>query len=252
MRNRLENIMKFFDGYNSAADSAFKDFSENFSRLKAGYLQLRDDHRRTDKIHAEDFNLFQILGVAHYEVSTHSAVLRELLDSTGTHGQGNLFFLEFLSMLAEKGIIPKNEVVSYSTKTFDDYICEAERSVDTGRIDIIIERVHGDFPFCLIIENKVWAIDQEKQIERYWQELDSKKSMPIGRKKILYLSLAGHLPSEWSIDNSVRQELEGRGVLHCISYKQDIKQWLENALAKVGSEKVKYSLIQYMDVFKTL
>lgn len=248
----INAINKFFINLKSLTGDPFADFENRFKKLKNSYYQLLEDYRKNNKIKAEDFNLFQILGVAHYEVSTHSAVLRELLDSNGTHGQGNLFFVEFLSMLAEKGIIPKNEVMSYSTKPFDDYICEAERSVYTGRIDIIIERLDGDFPFCLIVENKVWAEDQEKQIERYWQELDSKKSMPIGRKKILYLSLDGHLPSEWSIDNSVRQELEGKNVLHCISYKQDIKQWLENALSKVESEKVKYSLMQYMDVFKTL
>lgn len=229
----------------------FNEFKDKFLLLKNNYTQMLDEYRNENTLIAENFNIFHILDVADYEVTTHSAMLRELLDSNGTHGQGNLFFIEFLSMLAEKGIIPKDDIKSYSTKTFDDYICEAERSVDTGRIDIIIERLAGDFPFCIIIENKVWAEDQEKQIERYWQELE-KKNLPDTQKKILYLSLDGKLPSEWSLNSQVKAGLEAKKVLHCLSYKQDIRQWHENVLPEVKSEKVKFAILQYIDVIKQL
>ena len=230
----------------------FNKLKDKFLILKNKYSQMLSEYRNENTVMAKDFNIFHILGVAHYEVSTHSSFLRELLDSNGTHGQGNLFFIEFLSMLAAKGVIPRDDIKSYSTKTFDDYVCEAERSVDTGRVDIIVEQLAGDAPFCIIIENKVWAEDQEKQIERYWQELVGKKNIPINRKKILYLSPDGHLPSEWSIDKTTRYELENKGILHCISYKKDIRQWLENVLPKVESDKVKHSLIQYIDALLKL
>lgn len=232
-------------------DKVIDDFKNNFLRYKNDYYLALDRYRIENKTIAEDFNIFNILGVEHYEVSTHSSLLRELLDSNGSHGQGNLFFIEFLSMLSDKGIIPREEINKYSSKMFDDYICEAERAVDTGRIDIIIERLECEFPFCLIIENKIWAVDQEKQIERYWQELKKKKA-PENRKKILYLSIDGHLPSEWSIDNKLRNELENQQVLYCISYKEDVKLWLGKSLQKIESEKVKYIIGQYIDVLKKL
>jgi hypothetical protein len=251
MPNSLENIKNFYAGYHSLGEEAFKKYSDNFLRLKIEYLQLKNEYRNLNKTLAEDFNIFQILNVQHYEVSTHSAMIRELLDSTGTHGQGNLFFLEFLNMLSEKEIISNNDTSTYSSNIFDNYSCISEQSVETGRIDIVIERLYSDFPFCFIIENKVWAVDQEKQIERYWQELQ-KKNIPEDRKKILYLSPNGYLPSEWSIDNQTRMYLENKRILHCISYSRDIIYWLEKVLPKIESEKVRYLVAQYCDILKSL
>lgn len=232
-------------------DNSPADFERQFLMFKKGYYKLLEDYGETNKAEAADFNIFHLLGVASYEVTTHSSMLRELLDANGSHGQGNLFFTSFLTMLMSKGIITKNDAASYSTKTFDDYSCLAEQAVDTGRIDIIIERLHGDFPFCLIIENKVWAVDQEKQIERYWQEL-KKKNISDSQKKILYLSLDGKLPSAWSLDSQVKADIEAKKVLHCLSYKHDIRKWIENVLTEVQSEKVKFVLLQYIDIIKQL
>src|SRR3990170_8291943 len=96
----------------------FKEFADTFEKLKNGYALIREDNKRK----AWDFNIFRLLEAERYEVATHSSMLRDLLDSRGTHGQGNLFFKEFLSMLLEKRII-QDENTSYSNKTFDDYLC---------------------------------------------------------------------------------------------------------------------------------
>jgi len=45
------------------------------------------------------FNLFEILHIGHYEVRTHSPIIAELLNPTGTHGQGCAFLRKFLSLL---------------------------------------------------------------------------------------------------------------------------------------------------------
>lgn len=81
---------------------ADNQFESGFLRLKNNYMRMLSDYRESNELLAEDFNIFSLVGVGHYEVTTHSAILRELLDSQGSHGQGNLFFIEFLSMLAEK------------------------------------------------------------------------------------------------------------------------------------------------------
>lgn len=235
-----------------SSDVELREFANKFQKLKDGFQQLHSDYLETNKTEAADFNIFHLLGVAHYEVSTHSAMLRELLDSNASHGQGNLFFIEFLSMLADKKIIHKDDIHKYSPKTFDDYVCEAERSVATGRIDIIIERLHGDFPFCIIIENKVYAVDQYEQIERYWAELEKKAHIPESRKEIIYLTPKGCLPSEDSIDCQTRKELESKGALHYLSYNQDIRQWLEGVLSKVESPKVEGMLRHYIEIVKDL
>lgn len=231
---------------------AYSQFESGFLRLKNDYARMLSDYRRSNMQLAEDFNIFSLVGVEHYEVSTHSAILREFLDAQGSHGQGNLFFIEFLSLLADKGIIPKEDINKYSPMTFDNYACDAERSVATGRIDIIVERLDGDFPYSIIIENKVYAVDQYEQIERYWAELEKKKHIPVERKEIIYLTPKGGLPSEDSIDSTKRKELEDMGALHYISYNTDVSCWLENALNKVKSPKIEYTVRQYIELVRNL
>lgn len=48
------------------------------------------------KITAEDFNIFNILGISHLEVSTHSRFISNLLDPCGSHYQGNIFLELFM------------------------------------------------------------------------------------------------------------------------------------------------------------
>lgn len=251
MENLLENIKEFFSDYCHLIDTEKKQFENSFLKFKNNYNKIISEYRKLNFELAESFNIFQILNIMHYEVSTHSAILRELLDSNGTHGQGNLFFIEFLNMLVGKGILLRDDPLRYSAKQFDNYSCIAEKSIDNGRIDIIISRFQGDFPFCLIIENKVYAKDQEKQIERYWDKL-KRMNIPEDRKKILYLTPDGRDPSEWSIDKGMREELEDKGILHYISYKVDIKKWLEDVLKKTRSPKVQCLLQQYVDILGIL
>lgn len=221
-------------------------FIRDFERLKKTYVEIRDDHLVSNKKFAEDFNVFNILGLAYSEVRTHSAILREILDSNGTHGQGNIFFKGFLDMLVRKGILT-DEISSFTNEAFDTYDCEAERAVAVGRIDLIIERLDGGLPFSFVIENKIYAADQEEQIARYWQELN-RKSVPVGRKKIFYLTPDGYDPSTWSVDGELRRDLQIDGILHCLSYREDIKSWLNDSLCKIESEKVKIIIEQYLDI----
>ena len=48
------------------------------------------------------FNIFEILKAEHYEVSTHSAILAELLNPKGSHGCTDLFLKSFLEVLDQK------------------------------------------------------------------------------------------------------------------------------------------------------
>lgn len=135
---------------------------------------------------------------------------------------------------------------------FDNYACDAERAVATGRIDIIVERLESDFPYSIIIENKVYAVDQYKQIERYWAELEKKTHIPKRRKEIIYLTPKGGIPSEDSIDSMKRKELEENGALHYVSYNIDVCRWLETALMKVKSPKIEHTVRQYIDLVRNL
>ena len=49
----------------------------------------------------EDFNVFRLCGVDHYE-TMHSKILAEFLNPQGSHGQRTLFLACFQKLLKEK------------------------------------------------------------------------------------------------------------------------------------------------------
>lgn len=113
----------------------------------------RDDkHRRG----LNNLNVFTILRSAHEEVGLHSRFIAFLLDPEGDHGQGDLF----LRLFMEECGLPGFEIDTKSAQVR----CEYEN------IDIYIT----DGSKHIIIENKIWAGDQEKQIERYIEVISGK------------------------------------------------------------------------------
>ena len=99
------------------------------------------------------FNLFSITKIEKKEVNTHSALIAELLNPKGTHYQGDLFLKLFFNSISYL----KNISLDFSTA-----IVKKEKSFNKGkdRVDIFIEFDN----FILIIENKIDASDQNKQI----------------------------------------------------------------------------------------
>src|SRR5262245_23532359 len=81
----------------------------------------------------------------------------------------------------------------------------------SGRIDIVIDPVFGS---PIIVENKIYAGDQENQLFRYRNHYPN--------AHILYLTLDGSTPAASSIGNMVIDN-----DFHTGSYKKDILKWLE-------------------------
>ena len=105
------------------------------------------------KITAEDFNIFNILGISHLEVSTHSRFISNLLDPCGSHYQGNIFLELFMRKI---GIEDFN---------YADASIEVEKSENKyERFDIFIT---DGKDWTIIIENKIYARLKKKQLERY-------------------------------------------------------------------------------------
>ena len=100
----------------------------------------------------ERFNMFATLGVAHYEV-THSAIIASFLNPQELHGQGDKFLKLFLSIIGDE-----TELDTANSNVY------TESSNDDGRIDILIEDNNKK---AVIIENKIYAGDQNEQLKRY-------------------------------------------------------------------------------------
>lgn len=185
------------------------------------------------------FNIFRICGVNHYE-NTHSSILAELLNPQGSHSLKNQFLDAFLETIGK----------SFTLKDFDttNATVHTEYVTDNGRIDILIKDHKKN---AIIIENKIYACDQPKQLIRYnvyaeGEFKDKNKDKEENNKKyqIYYLTLFGSEASEQSA---------GDVIYHTISYAETIIQWLDKCIAlAVRLPLVRETLIQYSNHIKQL
>ena len=186
---------------------------------------------------ASQFNLFQIIGAGHYEVSTHSALLATLLDPRGSHGQGPLFLKRFI---ATEAIRKAPGFPAQFDADSADVECEISIGLKTeisgGRLDILIKDKNRR---KIIIENKIHASEQENWVQRYLKYLGDDGCL-------LYLTLSGVDPSEAKTE-------EHKSKVHPISYATTIKDWLvecrkESATIPI----VRESLTQYIHLINNL
>ena len=175
------------------------------------------------------FNMFRICGVNHYE-NTHSAIIAELLNPQGTHSLKSGLLEAFLSLI-DKDFVPTDFNPSNAT-VYTEYT-----TTDKGRIDILIKDTNKN---ALIIENKIYAADQNEQLKRYDQFAEKE----FKAYQIYYLTLWGNEPSLQS----------GKGVNYLtISYADTIIRWLDKCIAlSARLPLVRETLIQYSNHLKIL
>jgi len=236
----------------------YKDFSKilerqkiiyykaKFSGLFNGYSSLRNLIIKINTKEAFDYNIFEILNIKTAEVKTHTPFLRNLLDVNGTHGQSNLFINSFI-----KSFIPIKKRDCFLLNDFKDYYIEEEKVFLNGRIDLIIQSLDPEKRFAIIIENKIYARDQYRQLTRYNNFLKTKK-LDNCQKIIFYLTPNGINPSSESISNELLTELKDNNILYNISYKKDIVNWLNGIIEHIQSNKIKYQIEQYLKIISNL
>jgi hypothetical protein len=202
---------------------------QNTEKLLNEVSKKLNDFETTQKKAGELFNIFSITKIERREVDTHSAMIAELLNPRGRHGQDDKFLIEFLKI-----VIPA-ECPFTGTKEAKVF---KEKSFDKSRIDILI--VLDDHVF--VIENKIDADDGHKQLHRYKEILDSRFKQ--NSKHLLYLT----------IDGSVAEKYSHCGVpYHCISYEEHILNWLASCIETSNTQPtIKYALKQYQNLVEKI
>lgn len=210
----------------------------NIDKTKHLLIQVKGLLKSYDKLTqstGENFNIFSVMGMESNEVKTHSAIIGALLNPKGSHGQKDVFLKLFIK------ICEKNDILlDIST---NDAITKIEESVgkingegtEGGRIDIL---VHDTKNQAFVIENKIYAPEQNNQIGRY------NKAFP--NAPIFYLTLTGDKPKSSG-------ELIENVDYFIISYKEHILLWLEECV----KEAVKFPMLrevlnQYINLVKKL
>lgn len=206
---------------------------ENIQQLMTRINEISNKYEEISKVSGDNFNVFRVIELTSDEVRLHSKFLAELLNPKGSHGQGSKFLDLFIQQFDIKNVDSETSKVDV-----EKYI--GNKTKDTGgRIDILIEDSKQN---AIIIENKIYASDQENQLKRY---SNYKRNY---NKLIFYLNLDGSDPSENSY-----QDLEKDKHFKIISYEYDILNWLENCKKEsVSLPLLREGIAHYMNLIKHL
>lgn len=192
------------------------------------------EERKT--LSGENFNVFNILNLSTNEVRTHSAFLAELLNPKGSHNQKELFLELFVKQL---GIV--NFSCPGARIEVEKYIGPiSESKSEGGYIDIIIT---DTFNNSIIIENKIYAGDQEKQLLRYSNFGKNNRNSFY----LYYLTIEGKDATDFSKLGLKKEDFTN------ISYTSNILKWLESCHKEsVHLPILRETILQYINLIKIL
>ena len=177
-----------------------------------------------------DFNVFTALRSSGDEVNLHSRFLYAVLNWTTPDGKlENL--RDFVTKIAGvQDFRLEGAKVGRETHNIDLLIEENDKNDETQRQ-------------AIVIENKIWAGDQEQQLQRYKQKLVDLGYHPSAIH-LRYLTPFGTEPSGQSI-----------GDLECktISYRDDLPPWLERCQQRaMDHPSLRESIAQYLQLIRDI
>lgn len=202
---------------------------------------LNQAYKRLEDEKGENYNLFKVIDMTSNETSVHSAFLADLLNPKGLHHIGDVFlrlftdeFLNGMSFSTETAIVEREKYIGPVTATTG------------GRLDIIVTDADRK---AIIIENKIYASDQENQLIRYHNYAEKNTS----EHKLFYLSLDGTVHDEDKTAKHDNKELIEEEHYFTISYESDILKWLEQCREKVVNKPlIREGISHYINLIKHL
>ena len=193
------------------------------------------NYKTVNNMATKSSNIFDLLGIKTQE-NYHSKFICSLIEYDKCAKK------EFLKML-------KTEISDIDV----DLECKArtERTLpdDNGRVDIFISGKFGknNDNTRIIIENKIFASDQHKQIERYFNYLDNNDN-PKYKGYLFYLTLEGKDPSQYGLG-----DLFGTNkIIAKLSYSNHILPWLEKIKKNIEPPKMKTYISDYIEIVENL
>ena len=222
------------------------------------------------------FNIFDALDIS-YKENYHSAFIAYLLNQNAEHFQ-SVFAQKFIDKIRKDFIdstkIPKNSLEVSNLEVKTEAVTDKEKK--NRRMDILLSFADSVY---FIIENKIYAKDQNAQlydyVENAHKKIGSKLSEAERANRIVFIYLhpeADALPSELSLAKrskarkkiwSIKDKFicDEKGVRKAYFYKIDyvwIKEWLQSCLKDLrkkanssdenGLNKIVFGINQYLDI----
>ena len=213
---------------------------QRFFQEVASICALEQAQQEERNRKGENYNLFSILSIERYELK-HSALIANLFDPEGSHGCGDAFLRAFFEIaLKERTYLFEDCTLPHS---YTEYYTGPIAGDTGGCIDILVKSSH----YGLIIENKIYAGDQDKQLTRY--DNYGRETFGADGYLLVYLTLYG---CEASKESTATKSAEEVGYLR-LSYAEDILRWLEQCVRLADNKPlVRESLNQYIRTIKQL
>ena len=190
-------------------------------------------------IRGENYNLFKVIHMTSNETSVHSAFIADLLNPKGLHGMGDEFLRLFVETIDTHGL----DLDIQGSKVEIEKVIGPRTETTGGRLDIIVYNKEQ----AIIIENKIYAEDQEAQMLRYHNYAQKQYR---GKHLLLYLSLDGLVHDN---DFTTKGQVAENKDFFTISYKEDILNWLyECRQLAVDRPLLREGLSHYINLVKYL
>lgn len=244
--------------YESLAESGMLP-PEGFQETRLALSPVLEDPEFMSLVrdtNGSDFNVFEVLGTADYEIR-HSSVLSWLLNRAGNHGQGS----SFAEMLWGKiGVSLQHNLPELS---FDDYTVDREGSNEDERIDLLL--VAKDRSWIIVIENKLFSPETGDQLDRYFNCIERCYS-DVAHRLYFYLTPHGIGPksqddaSHWypisyqTVKDAVSEFLNHRLAARIEDFVEQYLEHIErNVLKSTGmTERMRNILRRYGKMFHSL
>lgn len=210
-----------------------------FNNLLVGWRAMQPLIQLLERASAPSYNIFYVLkNMRANEVKLHSPFLADLFNVHGEHKQGSLFYEELLKILR----LPT--AIYLPT---DLYHLNAQTEVDsgTGGIDIVLSCRNNSDYFAIAIENKIYAGDQHKQLERYHSHLQKEFGKCFA---LVYLTPEGRTPSDYSAS----ADFISQHSIVCLSYRKDIVGLLQKTIPFIQAPHVRAITEQYLAVCQSI
>ena len=203
---------------------------DNVIKIIKSKIEIHNEYEKEyDKQLAFNFNLFNFFSPGENKVSE---ILGYFLNPKESHGQADLFLNSFVRQFTGEALeIIKPEI--YCEKAITNH----------RRIDLLLKLGTK----YIAIENKIWANDQNNQLQDYSNYL---KKVSNENYILLYLTPYGTKPTVNSISSESLQILVQNQKLKIISYKNDIFKLYDNWIILCESEKVRHFIIQFKTYLK--
>ncbi len=230
----LETIKGTIESYTSTKHS---QLLQDFGLIKKSFLERQKEISEYQRLYAPEWNVFRVIGMERYEVAFHSPFLTELLKPRGSHGQGRLFLNSFLKQI---GGLTTTEIESSGW-----YVVSETENIDLRISNDALQK-------AIFIENKIDTIAHSEQLSRYYELWRDQYS---NGGAFVYLTIWGDPAPDRGFGQSPpykysRQEIEAS--LRRLSYKRNISDWLTSMLGMIEPQKLKQSIIQYIETIDNI